>query len=99
MNTTTSEKKIKELFIGKCWEYLDDNFHKFSETNKIKIALELCKKDLPQEITGEGLRTQVNVFPTKTIIFRDLDDNANAGDSRSLHEPEGAESSRPEVQI
>ena len=47
MNTTTYEKTIKELFVGKCWEYLDNNFHKFNETNKIKIALEVCKKDIP----------------------------------------------------
>lgn len=46
------EKSIKELFVGKCWSYLDENFHKFSETNKIKIALELCKKDVPQEFDG-----------------------------------------------
>ena len=46
------EKPLKELFIGKLWSYLDDNFHKFSEPNKIKIALELCKKDIPQEVSG-----------------------------------------------
>lgn len=46
------EKTIKELFVGHCWTYLNDNFHKFTETNKIKIALELCKKDIPQEVTG-----------------------------------------------
>lgn len=53
MNTSTQEKTIKELFVGKCWEYLNNNFQKFSQTNKIKIALELCKKDIPQEINGE----------------------------------------------
>lgn len=47
-----SEKSIKQLFVGNCWSYLNDNFHKFSETNKIKIALELCKKDIPQEFDG-----------------------------------------------
>jgi hypothetical protein len=52
MNTPQSEKTIKELFIGNCWEYLRDNFHKFSETNKIKIALELCKKDQPTKVEG-----------------------------------------------
>jgi len=47
-----SEKSIKQLFVGNCWSYLNDNFHKFSETNKIKIALELCKKDIPTELSG-----------------------------------------------
>jgi len=50
--STQREKTIKELFVGSCWEYLRDNFHKFSDTNKIKIAMELCKKDMPQEING-----------------------------------------------
>lgn len=52
MNTTKHEKTIKELFLNECWEYLRDNFHKFNETNKIKIALTLAQKDLPQEISG-----------------------------------------------
>ena len=50
MNTSKSEKSIKELFIGKCWVYLNDNFHKFTETNKIKVALELCKKDVAVDL-------------------------------------------------
>ena len=52
MNTSPQEKTIKELFVGTCWEYLRDNFHKFNETNKIKIALEICKKDQPTKLEG-----------------------------------------------
>ena len=51
-NTTKQEKSIKQLFIGKCWSYLDDNFHKFTDDNKIKIALTLVAKDIPQEVSG-----------------------------------------------
>ena len=93
MNTSRTEKTIKELFIGNCWEYLYQNFHKFSETNRIKIALELCKKDIPQEVVGNG--TNVNVFPTKTIIFRDIDEPTD----RNIHEPESAEGSRIEGKV
>jgi len=64
MNTTKSEKTIKELFIGNCWEYLRDNFHKFNETNKIKIALELCKKDLPTQVIGEVKVTEMPAVKT-----------------------------------
>ena len=53
MELKQGEKKIKELFVGNCWKYLHDNFHKFNETNKIKIALEIYKKDIPQQIEGE----------------------------------------------
>lgn len=60
MNTTKYEKTIKELFIGKCWEYLNHNFHRFSQSNKIKIALALAQKDLPQEV--HGLSQQIVVM-------------------------------------
>lgn len=58
-NTTKREKTIKELFIGECWKYLHDNFHKFNETNKIKIALALATKDVPQQIDGMDMRQVV----------------------------------------
>lgn len=61
-NTTKREKSIKELFIGQCWSYLNDNFHKFNERNKIKIALELCKKDIPQVMEGEVKYTAMSII-------------------------------------
>lgn len=73
MSTTNSEKTIKELFVGKCWKYLDDNFHKFSQTNKIKIALELCKKDIPQELRGEMKVTEMPVI--QKVIPGEADSN------------------------
>ena len=54
MNTTQKEKSVKELLLGKTWEYLNDNFHKFKQAQKIKIALTLCSKDIPQEIEHSG---------------------------------------------
>lgn len=76
MTTTKREKKTKEIVLGKCWKYLDDNFHKLSQSNKIKIALELCKKDLPQalehsgEITGNII---INIkSPSKILSEKEL---------------------------
>lgn len=60
------EKTIKELFVGHCWSYLNDNFHKFTETNKIKIALELCKKDIPQEMKGNFTVTKMPTIQAGT---------------------------------
>lgn len=60
MNTTKHEKTIKSLFVGKCWEYLNDNFHKFTQDNKIKIALALASKDTAQEIKGQFIAAQLN---------------------------------------
>lgn len=53
MNPGPKELSIKQEVISKCWSYLRDNFHKFNETNQIKIALALATKDIPQEIIGD----------------------------------------------
>lgn len=50
MGITKQEKTIKELFVGKCWSYLNDNFHKFSESSKIEIVLELSKEEFSYTI-------------------------------------------------
>ena len=70
MNTGPQEKTIKELFLGKCWEYLNNNFHKFSKTNQIKIALELCKKDLPTQLQGN---LNVTIMPEVKINGQPLE--------------------------
>lgn len=65
MNTkgmSKREKSIKEIFIGNCWKYLNDNFHKFNQANQIKVALELVKKDIPQVLEGEVRYTQMSVI-------------------------------------
>lgn len=62
IHTRRGEKTIKELFIGECWEYLRNNFQKFSEANKIKIALTLAQKDLPQQINGNVEFTEMPVI-------------------------------------
>ena len=50
---TLAEKSKRNFLIDKTWEYLADNFHKFSEDNKIRIALEIAKKNMPTVIEGE----------------------------------------------
>lgn len=63
MNTPKHEKSVKELFRGKCWSYLNDNFHKFTQDNKIKVALALVCKDLEKD-SNSGIETKI-------IIIRD----------------------------
>ena len=41
---------VREEVLTKCWNYLNNNFHKFSETNKIKVALILAQKSMPTTI-------------------------------------------------
>jgi hypothetical protein len=55
-----TEKSIKELLLRRSWSYLYDNFHKFNEANRIKIALTLVTKDIPQQIEGNVVYTKMN---------------------------------------
>ena len=43
---------VKERVLQKLWEYVDDNFHKFKESDKIKIISTLCAKSMPQIVQG-----------------------------------------------
>uniref|UniRef100_A0A6M3KTP3 Uncharacterized protein n=1 Tax=viral metagenome TaxID=1070528 RepID=A0A6M3KTP3_9ZZZZ len=78
MELQPGEKGIKELFVGKCWDYLNDNFHKFTETNKIKIALEITKKNMPTEFKGNFT---FNNMPTATVNGQPLE--INVGDTHT----------------
>ena len=86
MNTSRSEKTVKELFIGECWEYLRNNFHKFNEANKIKIALELSKKSIPTELTGN---INTNITAMGTIVYGGVKAEFNIG---SNNPPENTQS-------
>jgi len=45
---------IIERVLGKCWDYLDSNFHKFDKDTQVKICLELCKKNMPTNVNMES---------------------------------------------
>ena len=48
----------KQALYEKCQDYLYTNFHKFSQNNKIKIALEIVKKNAIMEIGSSKLIIQ-----------------------------------------
>ena len=52
-NTSKGPNKVKEQVLSKCWDYINRNFNKFDQPTKVKVALELCKKDIPQEVKGD----------------------------------------------
>jgi len=43
---------VREKVIENCWHYLYDNFHKLSDSNKIKVALAISTKNIPQKVEG-----------------------------------------------
>jgi hypothetical protein len=45
--------ETKAKVISNCWEYLFENFHKFNESNKIKITLAIICRDMPTKLEGD----------------------------------------------
>jgi len=56
---TKKGKAYRSMLMDWSWEYLWNNRHKFSDDNKIRIALDIAKRSTPQEIHGEGIATKV----------------------------------------
>uniref|UniRef100_A0A6M3JYR4 Putative homing endonuclease n=1 Tax=viral metagenome TaxID=1070528 RepID=A0A6M3JYR4_9ZZZZ len=51
------EQKYKRILTTKSWEYLCNNYHKLSQTNKVRIALILLSRyRKPKELTCIGNR-------------------------------------------
>jgi len=48
------EQQVREQLVNKCFVYLNDNFHKFKEAKKIRIAIDIIKKSLPQQMEHKG---------------------------------------------
>ena len=44
---------FQDLF-KKSYIYLNDNFHKFKQTNKIQVAIAVCKMAVPQKMEHSG---------------------------------------------
>jgi hypothetical protein len=57
-------KATREKVLDKCWQFLLVNFDKFSDTNKLKVALELSKKTIPSQT---NLQADVRVIEMSNI--------------------------------
>ena len=65
-NAAKGSKSTKQEVLTMCWQYLRENFHKFSDPNKIKVALALSTKTIPTEVQGEIKVTEMPMI-TKTL--------------------------------
>lgn len=72
MNTTHEEKLATKDLVDKCRTYLLENFHKFTDDNKIKISLKLLEKSMPTQLEGS---VNVVMMPAVTIGDKPLDLN------------------------
>ena len=69
--SATESRKLEQL-LSKSYDYLIENFHKFTETNKTKIALALVSRRVPNET-----KSVVEGEITHTITDMDLEERAN----------------------
>jgi hypothetical protein len=60
-----------------------ENFHKFNDSNKIKVALALCTKDIPQEIKGEMVKNYTIIKNSKA----EDEDRNRIGETESIKLP------------
>lgn len=74
---TREEKQARDILIDKSYSYLVDNFHKFTESNKIKVALEIIKKAMPTQLEHSGA---INYNQMSTIIVQEKPMELNFGE-------------------
>lgn len=71
-NSTKGNLGLKDQVLTMCWQYIYENFHKFNDSNKLKVALALTVKTIPQQIEGSA------IGETKIIIVRSDGNKAEA---------------------
>jgi hypothetical protein len=62
LQTKSDNLDVKTRVIHKMWEYIDQNFHKFSDNNKVKVCLALAQKDMPTQLDGKVSETIINII-------------------------------------
>jgi hypothetical protein len=67
MTPSFEEAKSMRELINKCKLYFNENFHKFSETNKIKVGLAILTKSMPTQVEGE-----LKGDGTKVVIIKEI---------------------------
>ena len=72
------QQKLYDL----CYDYLNENFHKFTEANKIKVSLALASKMAPQQIEGAYTVTKMG-----TVKVQDKDQELNIGNRITDYTP------------
>jgi len=46
--------RVKTKVIENAWNYVFENFHKFTNANKIKVVLAIITKDMPSQLEHSG---------------------------------------------
>ena len=69
-NIPSTESSVRAQVLGMVWQWTYENFHKFTDANKIKVSISLMGKNIPQQIDQNITVTQM---PDITIDGRPLE--------------------------
>ena len=78
MAYTKSQQVDKEKLKAICWNYLIDNFHKFNKTQQLHVALEITKRDMPQDV---GVTDNFSKLIQSVLAKPDLPERADVANS------------------
>jgi len=81
-NVGASVKKRQAQLYEMCHDYLIENFPKFTEANKIKVALTLASKMAPQQIEGAYTVTKMG-----TVKLQSKEQELNLGNRITEYTP------------
>jgi len=81
---TSQKHTARELAIGKLWQEIVDNFHKYSEANKIKLMAAVLGKDVPQHTTIDG---NYNVTKMPTVKLQEKEQELTLGNRITEYTP------------
>jgi len=73
---TKHNPNIRNEVLGMCWDYLNQNFHKFSEANKIMIATKLCSKEVQGPLVDQSHHHTINF-----IKYSDMTEEVASGNT------------------
>ena len=80
---TAQRFAVREIVLGKMWDFLNDNFHKFTDDKKLKIAVALLTKDIPHQVDdSESQKPE-----TKVVIIREERQNGYSGKEGDVPRP------------
>ena len=73
MPAITKEETVSfQSLFKKSYVYLNDNFHKFKQQNKIQVAIAVCKMAVPQKFEHSG-----GVTVQMPVIQKEIPGEAN----------------------
>ena len=70
--------RVKSQVIENCWNYVFENFGKFSPEHKLKVILAIIPKDMPTKVEGD-----ITKGPTQIVVIRSKEEIADRVESIS----------------